>query len=384
MSVQGGGGKPGKFTGEETIIHGAPQSALTESIQARRTAKAASGSLPTLHVLRRTSTTKYPIRPSVYMLSVGASREESTVTLMDKSIAGKQLVILRLGGEWVFMDCGVQDLVWFNGVRKRQHIEPAGCRVTIRVGGQFLLFVSPPEEMEDTATVNLKRSLAQEMPDEDAMTAGSVKVTVRDEVYETKRKVLLIGTHELCDIVCKGDIRPFHAQVVWTPDGVMIEPLGNYPLHVGGQEVSEPVPVERDMQMVMGTDKLRVSMEGDILMRCQEMFGAMPETGEGFALTALANSEAGSISLEHFYLGKPLIVGRGESCDITLPDSSVSREHAQLIPSNKSFMLIDNYSANGTYLNGEEISKARVRAGDILEFGNSYFLVHYTDPNKER
>ena len=96
-----------------------------------------------------------------------------------------------------------------------------------------------------------------------------------------------------------------------------------------------------------------------------------------FSLTALANSEANSVNLQHFTLGHPIMIGRSSECDIVLNDTAVSRQHAQLIPSSKSFILIDNYSANGTYVNGEKITKMRVRAGDVVEIGNSYFLTHY-------
>ncbi len=71
------------------------------------------------------------------------------------------------------------------------------------------------------------------------------------------------------------------------------------------------------------------------------------------------------------------MVGRSQTTDVTLDDGAVSREHIQLVPSGKSCQLIDNYSSNGCYVNNEKVTKARLRAGDLIEVGRSIFVVHF-------
>ncbi len=65
-------------------------------------------------------------------------------------------------------------------------------------------------------------------------------------------------------------------------------------------------------------------------------------------------------------------IGRGKENDITLFDETVSQKHAVILFRNNRFFLADEMSANGTYLNGEEVfpdEKKRLRDGDVITFG---------------
>jgi pSer/pThr/pTyr-binding forkhead associated (FHA) protein len=62
-------------------------------------------------------------------------------------------------------------------------------------------------------------------------------------------------------------------------------------------------------------------------------------------------------------------VGRGFSADVVLDDQSVSRRHAILSLRAGVVRLLDDRSANGTYLNGRRITTAYLRDGDVLRLG---------------
>ncbi|NJO82999.1 MAG: DUF3662 and FHA domain-containing protein [Blastochloris sp.] len=64
-----------------------------------------------------------------------------------------------------------------------------------------------------------------------------------------------------------------------------------------------------------------------------------------------------------------LTIGRGLNNDIILEDTRVSRHHAQLRYKNRRFWATDLNSTNGTYINGERISEADLRTGDVLSLG---------------
>lgn len=78
-----------------------------------------------------------------------------------------------------------------------------------------------------------------------------------------------------------------------------------------------------------------------------------------------------------YYLGSHLqldtgatyVVGRGTECDIQLPDISVSRRHAQLFAQDGKFLVEDLGSTNGTYVNGESVSRRNLSAGDRIRVG---------------
>lgn len=67
--------------------------------------------------------------------------------------------------------------------------------------------------------------------------------------------------------------------------------------------------------------------------------------------------------------GEPFAIGRGGG-ECSLSDQTVSRRHAQVTPENGEYALEDLNSANGTFVNGAQISNAvRLKAGDQIRVG---------------
>lgn len=67
-----------------------------------------------------------------------------------------------------------------------------------------------------------------------------------------------------------------------------------------------------------------------------------------------------------------LIIGRSSRNDICLSDPFASRLHAELRRENEQMLLVDNGSANGTFLNGQRVNGAvRIRVGDIVRIGET-------------
>ncbi len=69
---------------------------------------------------------------------------------------------------------------------------------------------------------------------------------------------------------------------------------------------------------------------------------------------------------------QPVVIGRGSSCDVRLPDASVSHRHAQLRAQGADFLLIDEGSTNGTFVGSVPIAPRTsrlVRSGDLVRLG---------------
>jgi pSer/pThr/pTyr-binding forkhead associated (FHA) protein len=62
-------------------------------------------------------------------------------------------------------------------------------------------------------------------------------------------------------------------------------------------------------------------------------------------------------------------LGRGISADLRLDDSSVSRRHAILVPRPSGARVLDDRSANGTFVNGRRVQQADLRSGDVIVLG---------------
>lgn len=69
--------------------------------------------------------------------------------------------------------------------------------------------------------------------------------------------------------------------------------------------------------------------------------------------------------------GERLMIGRSEDAQVSINHSSVSRQHAELISlGGGRFEVIDKQSANGIRINGVELRRGLLEAGDALELGD--------------
>ena len=67
-----------------------------------------------------------------------------------------------------------------------------------------------------------------------------------------------------------------------------------------------------------------------------------------------------------------LVIGRGEDCDLALPDGDCSREHAEVLHDLDGVLLRDLGSKNGTFRNGHELREGRLRDRDELRLGATF------------
>jgi pSer/pThr/pTyr-binding forkhead associated (FHA) protein len=74
-------------------------------------------------------------------------------------------------------------------------------------------------------------------------------------------------------------------------------------------------------------------------------------------------------------------IGRDADCDVVIESKSVSRKHAEIMGTDKGYLLVD-LSTNGTFVNGEKIAGQKVLArADVIRVGDAD-LRFYADPPK--
>lgn len=101
---------------------------------------------------------------------------------------------------------------------------------------------------------------------------------------------------------------------------------------------------------------------------------------------ATASSPPGKLSLSFvgglcagrtgFFLGRQRIsIGRGEDCDVVLDGHTVSRLHCEIVQLGQVYVLQD-FSRNGTFSNGQRVQKVQLQDGDQIRIGQNILLVH--------
>jgi FHA domain/zinc-ribbon domain len=85
---------------------------------------------------------------------------------------------------------------------------------------------------------------------------------------------------------------------------------------------------------------------------------------------ALVVRSGGGRAGEHFVpQSERTTIGRSPDCDIFLDDVTVSRKHAVLVQKDGEFLIEDQGSLNGTFLNRRRIESGRLENGDELQIG---------------
>lgn len=84
-----------------------------------------------------------------------------------------------------------------------------------------------------------------------------------------------------------------------------------------------------------------------------------------------------SVLAEYRLEMRPLVIGRGPDCDIFIDNLAVSTHHAQIFFEADQYVLQDNGSLNGTFVNNVKVSdRVLLRDGDVISIGK-HSIVYY-------
>src|SRR5262245_41337162 len=76
-----------------------------------------------------------------------------------------------------------------------------------------------------------------------------------------------------------------------------------------------------------------------------------------------------------------IVIGRASELDMVLVEDMVSRRHARIACTDTQILLEDLGSTNGTFVNGEKISRTTLKEGDRVLIGTSILKVVALDPS---
>lgn len=73
------------------------------------------------------------------------------------------------------------------------------------------------------------------------------------------------------------------------------------------------------------------------------------------------------------------LLGRGGACQVALPDPICSRVHARIVADEERWVVADNKSRNGTYVNGQKVSEATLGDGHVIRIGTTELEFHESE-----
>jgi pSer/pThr/pTyr-binding forkhead associated (FHA) protein len=76
----------------------------------------------------------------------------------------------------------------------------------------------------------------------------------------------------------------------------------------------------------------------------------------------------------HLYEGRN-IIGSSSLCDIQIPGEGIQTQHFSLRFSSGKWTLTDFDTDDGTYLNGERVSRAELKDGDNIRVGKAHLRI---------
>ena len=133
---------------------------------------------------------------------------------------------------------------------------------------------------------------------------------------------------------------------------------------------------QRDLTRTINMVSLRpVSDQLSLLLdkTSQEERDVINALGEG---SAMLISLSGPGKAARFLINSDrTVIGRAVDCDIFLDDVTVSRKHAEVIRSGKSYSFKDSGSLNGTYLDGKISDQGQLQDGSELHIGK--YRLHF-------
>ncbi len=201
-----------------------------------------------------------------------------------------------------------------------------------------------------------------------------------------------IGRDKSNDIVIDEDgISGFHAELrVEDDDRVFLTDAGSINgTFVNGKQIkartqlraNDVIRIHRsELMLVDPKEQLKVQPPEDAATAMTPALQGLNVAGTGVGGVPtgwVLRAKTGSISGQAFPIPASgrAILGRSQNCDIIIPGTHVSRQHAELYFQSGKLHVKDLGSSNGTFVNRKKVDDSVVAAGDEIRFDTLVFQV---------
>ncbi|MCR4924700.1 MAG: FHA domain-containing protein [Clostridiales bacterium] len=187
-----------------------------------------------------------------------------------------------------------------------------------------------------------------------------------------------IGRHEKCDIVLNyPTVSRYHAVISRRENGwIVADTYSKTGVYVNEQRINKRAEIFDGDIIVFGSAVFSFSVNEELIETAkpkEEESVEKPKEAENETkpvkkpLPTITNSQTGEVFQLHSGENR---VGRDPSSDIYIQVQSVSRNHASMGRVHGEWIVKDNGSRYGTFLNSQPVSKAEfLKDGDVINVG---------------
>lgn len=183
-----------------------------------------------------------------------------------------------------------------------------------------------------------------------------------------------IGSAEECDItLAESMLNDIHALLWVGKDFVTVMAVQNAVITLNGDLITDRGVAKIGDKIAFADLEMEVV---NITEDSEELVSA--EAGQSDWVLISRNQE---MKGKRFVIKDSCTIGRAKTNTICIPILSLSRHHATLTVKEDGMHVIDQQSANGTFVNGNQVETILVKKGDIVAFDELEFLVQGPESN---
>ena len=292
-----------------------------------------------------------------------------------KSVSRKHLALCKRSDGYYVIDLGGQSGVTLNGVKVTEALLKDRDEISI---GQAVQNHQIRIVFQQGTELTLARMAAEgpsemlaglDLPTEEPVGQAHLRIrwpNGRVNYFTVVKRKVVIGRDAGADLRIPERYRfvsNHHAEIQWGEGGFLISDLkstnGTF-LNNHRLEAFKPQPLNDGAILRIGDEAFGISIGITFVNKA----------GQPAALEGFSQRSEGTKLIQT----KTIMIGREMGCDIVLASPEVSRKHASIREMGGSYILQDMNSSNGTWLNDQPVTEAKLQDGDLIKI-HTYVLL---------
>jgi hypothetical protein len=280
------------------------------------------------------------------------------------------VIFRKMGSEWYAIEASNTSYMTVNGVPRHQ--------VIFRQNDKHVIFIDRVPFVFSFGAVSEAKQKTDKRPDKDEFSLVVHKAPAG--LIFKKEKPCIIGPNEFCDNRLQNEAAS--AFIFYHNNSCFLKSISSSPenpVRVDGVSADTPIPLFDESKILIGKYAADFHVEHDPSISKHDFKFSPESKPERLSLLCIDESSNEKNVIPLPTAGKAFNIGRDSHSDIHIDSGDISRKHAQLIIYERSALLFDCYSTNGTFVNGEKITKRMLHPGDLVSFGETAFLFCYVE-----